>query len=261
MEGPGNEAFSPVSPLTFLDPSSPGPAPTRGQMPATLSVPPGLNSSGHHLSLTQSRDRDGHLRSPDECTRAFYRYFHPSHPFLLPEESLSAFAGQGPIDPLFSAMRWVGSFYTGRPSNKAALFDEAYRSINNPLTPRDGFLVQAMMLLVIGLDGTGQWSRGKELLNEAKELAVQIGLHTRSFAVLNGQGVPVVEESWRRTWWELYILDGMFAGIHRVSDFTLFDLSADVALPCEEWQYASGVSHFPRKKPCTPFIIQPDFKT
>lgn len=138
-------------------------------------------------------------------------------------------------------MRWVGSFYIVRSSAKTGLFDEACCSMWSPLTARDAFLVQAMMLLVIGLDGEEQYSKAKEFLDEAKELALQIGLHTRSFAVLHGGGHPVLEESWRRTWWELFILDGMFAGVHRVTDFTLFDIPAEVALPCEEWQYLSGV--------------------
>lgn len=116
------------------------------------------------------------------------------------------------------------------------------RLVYSPITPRDAFLVQAMMLLVIGLDGAGQYNKGKDLLKDAKELAIEIGLNTRPFAVLYGQGVAVLEESWRRTWWELYILDGMFSGVHRVTDFTLFDLPADVALPCEESQYTTGVS-------------------
>jgi hypothetical protein len=37
----------------------------------------------------------------------------------------------------------------------------------------------------------------------------------------------------------------MIAGVHRVTTFALFDISADVALPCEEHQYLSGVSNRP----------------
>jgi hypothetical protein len=34
----------------------------------------------------------------------------------------------------------------------------------------------------------------------------------------------------------------MIAGVHRVTKFLLFDIQADVGLPCEEQQYLSGVS-------------------
>jgi hypothetical protein len=37
----------------------------------------------------------------------------------------------------------------------------------------------------------------------------------------------------------------MIAGVHRDTDFALFDVSVDVDLPCEEWQYFSGVGCFP----------------
>ena len=240
---PRTDAFSLTSPFTLLDSPSPAPDLLQAQIPGLFGAPNDLANAGLDLGLSRVRDPGRQLSSPDECISSFYRYFYASHPFVPPEEVLLRLAAQGLVNPLFSAMRWAGSCYIDEPSAKESLFDEAFRLVQSPLTPRDAFLVQAMMVLVIGLDGAGQFNKGKELLNDAKDLALEIGLNTRAFAVLHGQGVPVLEESWRRTWWELFILDGMFAGIHRVTDFTLFDLPADVALPCEEWQYLSGVSY------------------
>lgn len=54
--------------------------------------------------------------------------------------------------------------------------------------------------------------------------------------------MPLLEESWRRTGWDLYIIDGMITGGRRESNFVLFDVAADVLLPCEEDEYLSGVS-------------------
>lgn len=222
---------------------SPTPVLTPNQLPTMFRGPDELGLAEFELDF--SEPEPVHRRTPlrDECIRAFYRFFHASHPFVLPEEFVLRFATQGSTEALVSVMRWVGSsyLYADRPSARVSLLEETFRLVYSPVTPRDGFLVQAMMLLVIGLDGAGQYTKGKDLLSDAKELAIEVGLNTRPFAVLYGQGVAVLEESWRRTWWELYILDGMFAGVHRVTEFTLFDLPADVALPCEESQYITGV--------------------
>ena len=240
---PRTDAFSMASPFNFLDSPSPAPDMLQNQVPGLFGAPIDLANAGLDLGFSRVGDPGRQLTSPDECIGSFYRYFYASHPFVPPEEVLLRLAAQGVVNPLFSAMRWAGSFYIEEPPPaKESLFDEAFRLVHSPLAPRDAFLVQAMMVFVIGLDGAGQFNKGKELLNDAKDLALEIGLNTRAFAVLHGQGVLVLEESWRRTWWELFILDGMFSGIHRVTDFTLFDLPADVALPCEEWQYLSGVS-------------------
>lgn len=225
----------------MLDWPSPAPGLIQNQLSGLLHTPGEFDNAGFHLGLPHAIVPGRQLPYSDEYIRSFYRFFYASHPFVPPEEFLSRLASPGIIDPLLNAMRWVGSFYIEESSTKASLLDEAFHLVLSPSSPRDAFLVQAMMVLVIGLDGAGQYNKGKELLDDAKELGIEIGLHTRTFAVLHGQGVPVLEESWRRTWWELFILDGMFAGIHRVTDFTLFEVPADVALPCEEWQYLSGV--------------------
>ncbi|KAJ4190532.1 hypothetical protein NW759_016731 [Fusarium solani] len=96
------------------------------------------------------------------------------------------------------------------------------------------------MLLVIGLDGCCQQEKSRETLSDVEKMAMHIALHTRPFATLNGRGMLVLEESWRRTWWDLFVIDGMIAGVHPVTNFLLFDVASDVALPCEEYQYLSG---------------------
>jgi hypothetical protein len=99
-----------------------------------------------------------------------------------------------------------------------------------------------MLLLIIGLDGHRRRKRVDSLLTEIRKTSVQIGLHARFFAMVNGQGIPALEESWRRTWWELYVTDALIAGVHRTTKFLLHEVPADVALPCEEQQYLSSVS-------------------
>jgi hypothetical protein len=124
---------------------------------------------------------------------------------------------------------------------KASLLDEALKFVDHPPV-RDGFLVQALMILIVALDGNCRQDQARELLGRAEQLALEIHLNTRGFATTYGRGLPVLEESWRRTWWDLFIIDGMIAGVHQVTNFYLYDIPTDVALPCEELQYRSGVS-------------------
>ncbi|KAK7417014.1 hypothetical protein QQZ08_011772 [Neonectria magnoliae] len=180
----------------------------------------------------------------ERCIDSFYHHFHAAHPFVLPKEYLLRIAREGTIEPLLAAMRWVGSLYIEAGPTRNSFFDEAYRVVYGSGRPKDAFLVQAMLLLVIGLDGSCQQEKAREILSDVERISVQIGLNTRPFASLNGQGIPALEESWRRTWWDLYVVDAMIAGVHRTTNFLLYDVPADVALPCEEYQYLSG--HIPQ---------------
>lgn len=187
----------------------------------------------------------------DRCFDSFYHHYHQAHPFVLPRAHLARLAhdmtaadggGGDGLALLTTAMRHVGSLFVDAGPARASYLDEALRLCRAPQTPRDGFLVQALLLLAVALDGAGEQARARDLLGEAERVAVEIGLHTRGFAAARGRGCAVLEESWRRTWWDLYVCDGMVAGVHRATGFLLYDVAADVGLPCEEEEYLSGVS-------------------
>lgn len=139
-----------------------------------------------------------------------------------------------------AAMRWVGSLYIDVQLSRRSLLDEALHKVLSPTNVRDVFLLQAMMVLLVGLDGIGDQNRARETLLDSEKLALEIALNTRPFAMFHGQGLPVLEESLRRTWWDLYVIDGMIAGVHRATNFALYDAPTDVPLPCEEHEYLSG---------------------
>lgn len=227
---------------------------------------------GNHALPSPSMAAPAVTSVADKCLDSFYYHYHAAHPFVLPKAFLlrhirgcdSGGSGSGSgsgsggghnnnninnnsnkLEHLLAAMRYVGSLYldgAGAGPAKASFLDEALRLAHSPATPKDGFLVQALLLLIVALDGSLEQARARDLLGEAERLAVEIGLNTRQFAALHGRGNPVLEESWRRTWWDLYVCDGMVAGVHRVTNFLLYDVVADVALPCEEAEYLSGVS-------------------
>jgi hypothetical protein len=184
------------------------------------------------------------IQTPAErCLDSFFHHYHAAHPFVLPKEHLLRLAREANLEHLLNAVRYVGSLFIDIDhATRAMFFDEALRLAYEPSMPKDGFLVQTLLLLILGLDGSCKQDKARQLLADAERISIEIALNTRPFATLNGRGIPVLEESWRRTWWDLYVVDGMIAGVHRVTNFLLFDVPADVALPCEEHQYLAGVS-------------------
>lgn len=198
----------------------------------------------------------------DKCFDSFYYHYFASHPFVLPKEHLARHVretGQK-LDHLVTAIRHVGSLFLDVGPARASYLDEALRLCHSPATPKDGFLVQALLMLIVALDGSRQQDKARELLGEAEAIALEIGLNTRQFASLHGRGSPVLEESWRRTWWDLFVCDGMIAGVHRVTNFYLYDVAAVETLPglpCEESEYVSGVRRLrgPPSRPLVPWLI------
>ncbi|KFY66508.1 hypothetical protein V496_02012, partial [Pseudogymnoascus sp. VKM F-4515 (FW-2607)] len=132
------------------------------------------------------------------------------------------------------------------PSLTPLLLAEAVHQLSSPLCPHDSYAVQANLLIAIGLDGSGELERALTFLNQAVDIALEIGLQHERFAERNGGGNSVVEESWRRTWWECVVLDTMAAGMHQASPIRLDGVGLGVGLPCEEGNYISGHIPSPR---------------
>jgi hypothetical protein len=174
----------------------------------------------------------------EQCTEAFFQHFYPAHPFVLPRSNYDALRKSQSIDSLEAAIRSVGSFYIPLAPT-VALVLEAERSVYSDNRTKDGFLVQAMLILTIGLDGYTYQEKALRILLDAQDLALELGMNRRAFA--SGVDLEVLAESWRRTWWELYVVDGLIAGAHQKSAFRMLNIPADVDLPCEEKQYAHRV--------------------
>jgi hypothetical protein len=180
----------------------------------------------------------------ERCFDAFYHFFHRGHPFVLPKEHFLRMRQEGTapnLNVVMAAMKYIGSLYVDAGPAKATYLDDAIRMCYQPGTTKDGFLIQALLLIIVGLDGQCNQEKARELLADCERFAIEIDLNKRDFATIHGRGNPVLEESWRRTWWDLYVCDGMIAGVHRITKFLLFNIQADVGLPCEEQQYLSGV--------------------
>ena len=190
----------------------------------------------------------GDVRS--RCIEAFYYNFFAAHPFVLPHASLVKVLKERSLSHLEAAIVYAGStFVESAPT--AAFGLEAESSLYALDCPKDGFRVQGLLIVALVLDGYTYQDKALQILNDAIGLAIELGMNKREFALMQGNEWPTLEESWRRTWWELFMVDGLIAGVHQKSMFPLKDVPADVGLPCEEAEYLAGVSQSLRHQSVT----------
>lgn len=212
--------------------------PNRSSTPSSPQSIFATSNSG--LQPTVFADNDFLISRPVD---GFYKFFFPSHPFILPRvhlkqqfESNPDFSGQ-----LFLMITFIGSLYIHDPQS-IEYKKQAEESFDLALSP-NGFTVQALLLLSLTLEWAGENERAAATLGRAKNMGLEIGMQHRDFASRHGRGEKALEESWRRTWWELFVVDAMFAGIRHLPTFTLWGIDTDVDIPCEEELYVTGVRH------------------
>jgi hypothetical protein len=193
-----------------------------------------------NLNGTARLNRFGH-HGPETAVQAFYHHFYNSHPFCLPEPRLTELFKERHAPLLEYAIQFIGSSYI--PAVPTAMYKEALdRHINNQNYPRDAWTVQAFMLFSIGLHAHNEVPRAAQIFALAQGLTLELGLHRMEFAIVHGNNDPQLEESWRRTWWSMFTVNGMLTAVNPGVQFRLKDVVTDVPLPCENSQYLSGVS-------------------
>lgn len=110
--------------------------------------------------------------------------------------------------------------------------------------------MQALLLFAIAEHNQDLKREAQQSLTRATALAMELGMNRRDFARQHGEGDPVLEESWRRTYYLLALTDQHCAVLISYPDFSLRDVPNEVELPCEEEEYEEGVSEitFPGSK-------------
>ncbi|KAG9228510.1 hypothetical protein BJ875DRAFT_526514 [Amylocarpus encephaloides] len=177
----------------------------------------------------------------EQCIDGFFQYFYHAHPFLPPRHQLLQILQTNPVNHLQTAMYYVGSRYVyGQSQSSFALEFESYLRPESA-GPKDASMVQAMLLFALGLDTDNNQARAVEVLIKAQSLAMELGMNQREYAILNGRGSALCEESLRRTWWELYVVSILVAGFHGKDIFYSRSLVSTVPVPCEATEFASGI--------------------
>lgn len=184
----------------------------------------------------------GRAAGQAELLHLYFAFFHNAHPFVLPRHELvkKLETGNSSLKQLMLVLQYVGSLYSELvPSN--ALREDALKGAYQHDLALDGFTVQAHLLLSIAMHCMDELDQARSVLDMAISIALATGMNRQEYAGQNGEHNQVLEESWRRTWWSLYITDCLFAGIRGESKFPLRTIATTVDLPCEECLYNNGV--------------------
>jgi hypothetical protein len=148
-----------------------------------------------------------------------------------------------PLQTLVSVVQYIGSVFA-KSVISASMKVEAEQAVasigvNASVT---GFDVQALILLSIAIYWANEPEKALKMLDKSIALALELGMNKRGFAYTHGQKDPMLEECWRRTWWQLYVTDAHIAGSTSTFPFRTSSVEMDVDLPCDEEFYESGVS-------------------
>ncbi|KAH7014842.1 hypothetical protein EDB80DRAFT_566912 [Ilyonectria destructans] len=184
----------------------------------------------------------------DSLIESYYKTFHKFHPFVLPRTHLARLSQdpsrQPSLKPLVAVIRFIGHLYdsqewsTTLKDSVDVYFSEA------PHT--DPFMVQCRLLYSMALFWRGYSADSKREMDAAVRLALHLEMFRREFAINYGCGDAVLTESWRRTWWTLYLVDGYYAGTLGTMKSEFMDVEATADLPCEEHEFESGEIPEPR---------------
>lgn len=172
----------------------------------------------------------------DPMIQYYYQGFHRSHPFIIPRKALNTPLSSRIPHSTLSIMRYIGAHYHPDPRFKDMFRNPAYAGLADG-SVFNGFRVQNMLLLAIVDHAQGNEDGAQQTIQSAITLALETGMDRANFARENAWGSPILEESWRRTYWELYVINGMLAAMRDQNSFLLHSHASQVGLPCEEWVY------------------------
>lgn len=193
-------------------------------------------SSLPYFETSKGNDNIDEEEDDGQLINLYYANFHAAHPILVPRPYYSENAY-----PYYLRLvvQFIGSHFSTSVSSDSFrnLTSQKLESIN----VRSPNLVQALLLFSIALHSRNESKEAQTVLNRAVSLAMDLGMDGHDFAIVNGRQQAIVEESLRRTWWEIFIVEGYMAALHRKSGFKTSQVSLDTPLPCEETNYNEGV--------------------
>jgi hypothetical protein len=201
---------------------------TFGTTPA-VSPDQSLQSSNRHSMVSEFVD-------DDELVNLFYSNFFAAHPILVP----ICFYHTHPYPAyLRQVVRFIGSHYSSSVSSDALRMSIDLTGPGS-VVEKTSSMVQARLLFAIALHARGEAMDAAGMMQAAVDLAIELRMNLRDFVPAHGNGNPMLEESLRRTWWELYVMDGYLAALHKLPSFRSNTVRSEVLLPCEETIYASA---------------------
>ncbi|KAL2675330.1 hypothetical protein Neosp_011514 [[Neocosmospora] mangrovei] len=170
----------------------------------------------------------------------YYTNFHPTHSWLPPKKTLSRLTETVPDDFKFTMtmILYVGSKYADNVDS-TSLRNDAYEMASGEL-PETVWSVQALLCMCIAAFGEQHDDYCSLWFDRTRDLALRLGLQHKSFA--DAEEDPILAESYRRTYWALYTQGSLRTVREHLGHWQLYHTKATTELPCEEWEYESGVS-------------------
>lgn len=169
----------------------------------------------------------------------YFAHFHRAHPFVLPRrEFYRRFrANETHLRHLMITMDYIGSLYSQGASYQTCQRQKVEEALQPDLAPSNGFTLQALLIFAIAMQSSREFDVAKAGLDQAVNLALRLGMNTEAYAQEHSDGDRVLAESWRRTWWSLYVVSAIFAAIRYDLQFALYNVDCDTGLPCDEADY------------------------
>ncbi|KAL2840213.1 hypothetical protein BJY01DRAFT_236831 [Aspergillus pseudoustus] len=163
---------------------------------------------------------------PEALLKLYYENFHRAHPILVSEE---LFQQRQYPKFLTAIVALIGGLYSSsfdptlraRATQQMILLDE--KSIS---------AVQARLLYSITVCGEGSIDEARVQFTSARDIAIELQMNRH-----NSLTTPLGDaelDSYRRTWWELYIVDGYMTVIWPSLGFVTSALACDVPVPLEQ---------------------------
>jgi hypothetical protein len=136
--------------------------------------------------------------------------FHNAHPFLTPYNHFLAYmeTDTNSFTQILLVVQYIGSLYIN-DNSKVLLKEKVLEQLEVPDLPLNGYTVLSFLLLTIVAYGQDDLQHARALLERGGQMAIDIGMNRRTFA--EAELDPVWAESWRRTYWGLYLTDVVVA--------------------------------------------------
>ncbi|KAJ3547106.1 hypothetical protein NM208_g772 [Fusarium decemcellulare] len=193
-----------------------------------------LQSVATGISGLEDRETDT-VEDDNLLVNLFYSNFFRAHPFLVPH---ALYSSQSYPSYMKLVVHLIGCHYSGTICSETmqGLAHEALKKAWHS-GKRNYFLVQALLLFSMILHARCVYDRSRSSLSQAVSLALELDMYRESFSINQPGNYPAIEESLRRTWWELYITDCLFAAFDHRPSFRCNSVKSDMPLPCEEYLY------------------------
>ncbi|KAF5022322.1 hypothetical protein F66182_5609 [Fusarium sp. NRRL 66182] len=199
-----------------------------------LTIPISLIGS---VATDFNREPEVHRSQLDHLFDLYYSNFHVAHSWLPPMKTVTRLVEIYPeaLKFLFTTVLYIGSLYSDTV-NSTPLQELAYRMSAEPL-PSTIWSVQALLSVAIAASGEQHEDVSAYTFSRAHDMALQLGLQDKAYA--DAEQNPVLAESYRRTYWALYI-HGSIRAIQGYPGHWQLSTRATTELPCEEWEYEAG---------------------